>query len=162
MSLILVHFFSFDSPRDYSDLDKLVWNEIHTLGLTPAPRAGMTLCTLGDKLYMFGGSGSSSLCFNDIHIFDISNSMPQTEPKIDFPLATSTWTVAALNDDKIIKSRAGHSMSASGGYLYVIGGSFGQKYFRDYFILDTGKKTHWQLSHRQLFRSCPRDQNKRS
>jgi N-acetylneuraminic acid mutarotase len=51
-------------------IDKLAWTEIKVEGITPSPRAGMKLCTLQDKLYLFGGSGSSSMCFNDVHYFD--------------------------------------------------------------------------------------------
>ena len=44
--------------------------EVH--GSLPHPRAGMSLSALRGKLYLFGGSGTSSKCFNDLHVFSPS------------------------------------------------------------------------------------------
>ena len=38
----------------------------------PHPRAGMTLTSLRGRLYLFGGSGTSSKCFQDLQILDRS------------------------------------------------------------------------------------------
>jgi len=39
-------------------------------GVLPYPRAGMTFTALRGRLYLFGGSGTSSKCFQDLHILD--------------------------------------------------------------------------------------------
>ena len=42
--------------------------------------------------------------------------------------------------EKPIKARAGHTMTVFEGKLYIIGGSYGQSYFKDFYIIDTGNK----------------------
>lgn len=39
-------------------------------GILPHPRAGMTLTALKGRLYLFGGSGTSAKCFQDLQILD--------------------------------------------------------------------------------------------
>ena len=39
-------------------------------GLLPHPRAGMTFTAVHERLFLFGGSGPSSKCFQDLHVFD--------------------------------------------------------------------------------------------
>jgi hypothetical protein len=39
-------------------------------GVLPHPRAGMTITSNRGKLYLFGGSGTSAKCFNDLQILD--------------------------------------------------------------------------------------------
>lgn len=46
------------------------WTCPHVGGVLPHPRAGMTLTALRERLYLFGGSGSSSKCFQDLQILD--------------------------------------------------------------------------------------------
>lgn len=36
----------------------------------PHPRAGMTLACHRDMLFLFGGSGPSATCYNDLHVYD--------------------------------------------------------------------------------------------
>jgi len=47
-----------------------VWSSPNVGGLKPHPRAGMTITVLRDRLYLFGGSGTSSKCFHDLQILD--------------------------------------------------------------------------------------------
>lgn len=47
-----------------------VWSKPRVGGDLPYPRAGMTLTALRGRLYLFGGSGTSSKCFNDLQILD--------------------------------------------------------------------------------------------
>lgn len=42
----------------------------HIGGVLPHPRAGMTLTALRGRLFLFGGSGTSSKCFQDLQILD--------------------------------------------------------------------------------------------
>ena len=74
--------------------------------------------SIEDKLYLFGGSGPSAICFNDLQIFDSVN---------------NTWQVAQIYDEDNlgnfgglmeVKPRAGHSMSVfDENKLIIVGGS---------------------------------------
>jgi hypothetical protein len=46
------------------------WTCPHVGGVLPHPRAGMTLTALRGRLYLFGGSGTSAKCFQDLQILD--------------------------------------------------------------------------------------------
>jgi hypothetical protein len=50
--------------------DTLTWTCPHVSGVLPHPRAGMTLTALGGRLFLVGGSGTSSKCFHDLQILD--------------------------------------------------------------------------------------------
>lgn len=84
----------------------------------------MELCNVNDKLYLFGGSGPHAFCFNDLYTFD--------------PV-TSTWNHEnnIQDGDPSPNARAGHSMTLVDCKLYIIGGSYGQEYLKDVYILDT-------------------------
>lgn len=47
-----------------------VWTFPQIGGVLPHPRAGMTLTAMGGRLYLFGGSGTSAKCFQDMQILD--------------------------------------------------------------------------------------------
>ena len=83
----------------------------------------MSLSSINGKLYLFGGSGPSASCFNDLQIFD---------PK------TNCWVQANICDNEnVLKPRAGHSATVVNSKLYIVGGSCGSLYYKDYFVLDT-------------------------
>lgn len=52
------------------DTNTSVWSAPLIGGVLPHPRAGMTLTALRGRLFLFGGSGTSSKCFDDLQIFD--------------------------------------------------------------------------------------------
>mmetsp|Transcript_22188 Transcript_22188/g.33883 ORF Transcript_22188/g.33883 Transcript_22188/m.33883 type:complete len:566 (-) Transcript_22188:509-2206(-) len=52
------------------DVRTSTWSSPHVGGVVPQARAGMTLTALRDRLYLFGGSGTSSKCFDDLQILD--------------------------------------------------------------------------------------------
>jgi hypothetical protein len=54
------------------DTETSTWSCPHAGGVLPHPRAGMTLTALRGRLYLFGGSGTSSKCFQDLQILDRS------------------------------------------------------------------------------------------
>lgn len=56
-----------------------VWSRPHVSGDLPYPRAGMTLTALRGRLYLFGGSGTSSKCFNDLQILDRKEMVSRVE-----------------------------------------------------------------------------------
>ena len=52
------------------DTETSNWTCPRAGGVLPHPRAGMTLTALRGRLYLFGGSGTSSKCFQDLQILD--------------------------------------------------------------------------------------------
>jgi hypothetical protein len=52
------------------DTETSNWTRPRAGGTLPHPRAGMTLTALRGRLYLFGGSGTSSKCFQDLQILD--------------------------------------------------------------------------------------------
>eukprot|EP01082_Thalassiosira_pseudonana_P005351 g4989.t1 g4989 contig18:399533-401689(-) len=52
------------------DTSTSTWSTPRVTGVKPHPRAGMTLTALRGRLYLFGGSGTSSKCFDDLQILD--------------------------------------------------------------------------------------------
>jgi hypothetical protein len=50
-----------------------------------------------------------------------------------------------MNDMSKIKPRAGHSMTTWEDKLFIMGGSYGQQYYRDFYIIDTSKKQNLNL-----------------
>jgi leucine-zipper-like transcriptional regulator 1 len=52
------------------DTETSNWTCPRAGGTLPHPRAGMTLTSLRGRLYLFGGSGTSSKCFQDLQILD--------------------------------------------------------------------------------------------
>ena len=101
-----------------------IWSQVQVVGESPAPRAGMELCNVSEKMFLFGGSGPHAYCFNDLYTFDPS---------------TATWEHCnnMLENEKSPNARAGHSMTLVDCKLYIIGGSYGQDYLKDVYILDT-------------------------
>jgi N-acetylneuraminic acid mutarotase len=107
------------------DLVQFMWTQVQVVGESPAPRAGMEICNVNDQLYLFGGSGPHAFCFNDLYTFDT---------------ITSSWqhcnNFRSSNSSLQPKARAGHSMTLVDCKLYIIGGSYGQDYLKDVYILD--------------------------
>lgn len=52
------------------DVATSTWTCPRVGGVLPHPRAGMTLTALRGRLFLFGGSGTSSKCFHDLQILD--------------------------------------------------------------------------------------------
>ena len=97
----------------------------------------MELCNVNDRLYLFGGSGPHAYCFNDLYTFD---------------LASCTWDHcnSQLDPEKSPNARAGHSMTLVDCRLYIIGGSYGQEYLKDVYILDTDPCPDFVASDREM------------
>jgi hypothetical protein len=52
------------------DATTMRWSAPHIGGRPPSPRAGMTFTQVRDRIFLFGGSGPSAKCFNDLQIFE--------------------------------------------------------------------------------------------
>lgn len=102
------------------------WSEPMTKGTPPTPRDSHSCTTVGDNLFVFGGTdGKSTL--KDLHVLDIS---------------LNTWISPTVRGD-IPDGREGHSSSLIGKQLFIFGGSgkassnSDQEFYNDLFILNT-------------------------
>mmetsp|Transcript_25240 Transcript_25240/g.54649 ORF Transcript_25240/g.54649 Transcript_25240/m.54649 type:complete len:476 (+) Transcript_25240:162-1589(+) len=76
-----------------------VWSRPHVGGDLPYPRAGMTLTALRGRLYLFGGSGTSSKCFNDLQILDRKEMAWLNVTQLKDTSGSSLATQNSLNGD---------------------------------------------------------------
>lgn len=86
----------------------------------------MTLSIIRDCLYLFGGSGHTTRCFNDVHVYD---------PK------EQAWLLChnAASDGFCPERRAGHVAVVVDRRLFISGGACGTQYYGKgkWYILDT-------------------------
>lgn len=77
----------------------------------------MSLTNLNDRLILFGGSGHSALCYNDIQVYDPEKNRWHMvrSPKLE-------------REEELPHPRAGHSCNIAGTQLFIIGGSYGPNY----------------------------------
>ncbi|GAB2270150.1 hypothetical protein Dimus_005058 [Dionaea muscipula] len=81
------------------------WSHLSTKGTLPTPRDSHTCTTVGDNLYVFGGTdGSNPL--NDLHILDTTS---------------STWISPSPRGDAP-EAREGHGAALVGKQLFIFGG----------------------------------------
>jgi hypothetical protein len=113
------------------DTETSTWSEPRVGGVKPHPRAGMTLTALRGKLYLFGGSGTSSKCFDDLQILDRES---------------MSWL--DVNDEKDCRHRE-REVNANDGDLYMDGMQDGMREKRNGMLVD------WRSSedHQHLFAS---------
>ncbi|CAD7960223.1 unnamed protein product [Amoebophrya sp. A120] len=167
---LLFIFGGWDGSKRLNDLHCLdvhtrVWSYLRVNGQPPLARAGMSLSNVHGLLYLFGGSGHTTRCFNDAHVFD---------PK------TNTWMEAFPTDSKLCytkrkvqqtlrltpgqscvpERRAGHACVAVGRRLFVFGGACGTHYFEKghVFLLDTDAAPEVSLDVSPLVSSVVRSQ----
>ena len=72
---------SLTSSVEVFDITSLSWSSLVTLGVPPAAIMNYSCCTIGSKVYMFGGSCMNDDCFhNDLFMMDtLSNKWRQME-----------------------------------------------------------------------------------
>ncbi|KAG9456799.1 hypothetical protein H6P81_001307 [Aristolochia fimbriata] len=88
------------------DLDTLIWHEVETMQISPAPRFDHVAAVNAERyLLVFGGS-SHSICFNDLHVLD---------------LQTMEWSQPQIQGD-IVTARAGHAGATLDENWYIVGG----------------------------------------
>ncbi|KAJ6834919.1 tip elongation aberrant protein 1-like isoform X1 [Iris pallida] len=114
-------------------------------GNPPSPRDSHSCTTVGDRLFVFGGTdGSSPL--KDLHILDTS---------------TNQWIVPAISGEGP-PAREGHSAALVDKRIFIFGGcgkSIGnpeEVYYNDLYILDT-EALAWERARTFGIPPCPRD-----
>lgn len=108
------------------DTANQTWSQPLIKGIPPTPRDSHSCTTVGDNLFVFGGTdGMSPL--KDLHILDTS---------------THTWISPSLRGDGP-EAREGHSAALVGKRLFVFGGcgksadNNDEIYYNDIYILNT-------------------------
>ncbi|KAF3793548.1 Kelch domain-containing protein 3 [Nymphaea thermarum] len=108
------------------DTIKQTWSKPMVKGVPPLPRDSHSCTTVGNKLFVFGGTdGHNPL--NDLHVLDTT---------------TNTWTQPIISGDGP-EAREGHSATLVGRRLFIFGGcgkSFEEDeeiYYNNLYILDT-------------------------
>lgn len=136
------------------DIATSTWTFPKVGGVKPFPRAGMTLTSLRGRLFLFGGSGTSAKCFQDLQIYDRQEMAWLDVSQYDGKRGISCYNDAATwertpnpNDEDAVPSvlihgsgprrRAGHTATAVHSNIFIFGGSCGSDYLNDFFVLDT-------------------------
>ncbi|XP_010477041.1 PREDICTED: kelch domain-containing protein 3-like [Camelina sativa] len=108
------------------DAAKQIWTQPMINGTPPSPRDSHSCTTVGDNLFVFGGTdGSKPL--NDLHILDTSS---------------HTWRCPSVRGEGP-EAREGHSATLVGKRLFVFGGCGksshinDEVYYNDLYILNT-------------------------
>jgi len=105
------------------------------------PRGAHTACTIGHKLYIFGGispqlqqqASSSSRQDDD---YEYLNTL------LIFDLQTEAWSTPNIKGT-LPQACAGHAAAAAGKYVFVFGGRNGSLLLQDMYMLDTGMLYIW-------------------
>jgi hypothetical protein len=58
----------------YCQADSLTWSQPSTKGISPTPRHGHTMTTVGKFLYIFGGTDGKK-SFNNLFVLDIGEAV---------------------------------------------------------------------------------------
>ncbi|KAF8399614.1 hypothetical protein HHK36_015483 [Tetracentron sinense] len=108
------------------DTVRQTWSKPMVKGIPPSPRDSHSCTTVGENLFVFGGTdGKSPL--KDLHILDTSS---------------NTWISPRLSG-KGPEAREGHSAALIGKQLFIFGGcgkswnNTDEVYYNDLYILDT-------------------------
>ncbi|KAK8560002.1 hypothetical protein V6N12_012810 [Hibiscus sabdariffa] len=108
------------------DTTERTWRQLATKGTPPTPRDSHSCTTVGDNLFVFGGTdGMNPL--KDLHILDT---------------ATHTWICPSVRGEGP-EAREGHSAALVGKRLFIFGGcgkssdNNDEIYYNDIYILNT-------------------------
>ncbi|KAJ0229447.1 hypothetical protein HA466_0316080 [Hirschfeldia incana] len=108
------------------DVERQIWTEPVIRGVPPSPRDGHSCTTVGDNLFVFGGTdGKHSL--NDLHVLDTSS---------------HTWKCIEVSGE-VPDAREAHSAKRSGKFILIFGGCRkvpgldDEVYYNDLYILCT-------------------------
>ncbi|KAL3514157.1 hypothetical protein ACH5RR_026874 [Cinchona calisaya] len=88
------------------DLTEKTWSVADATGDIPPPRVGVTMASVGDTIYVFGGRDGTHKELNELYSFDTS---------------ANKWTLLSSGDTGP-ESRSYHSMVADDWRIYVFGG----------------------------------------
>nr|GEX77611.1 nitrile-specifier protein 5 [Tanacetum cinerariifolium] len=88
------------------DLNTLTWSIAEVTGDTPPPRVGVTMASIGETIYVFGGRDATHAELNELYSFDT---------------CTNKWTLLSSGDTGP-ENRSYHSVATDERRVYVFGG----------------------------------------
>jgi len=88
------------------DLNDLTWSVADVTGDIPPPRVGVTMASVGDTIYVFGGRNATHKELNEFYAFDT---------------CTNKWTLIS-NGETGPAHRSYHSVTADDRRVYIFGG----------------------------------------
>lgn len=88
------------------DLNNLTWSVADVTGDVPPPRVGVTMATVSETIYVFGGRDSAHKELDELYSFDT---------------CTNKWILLS-NGDSGPAHRSYHSMTADDRHVYFFGG----------------------------------------
>nr|GFA57312.1 hypothetical protein [Tanacetum cinerariifolium] len=88
------------------DLNTLTWSIAEVTGDTPPPRVGVTMASIGETIYVFGGRDATHAELNELYSFDT---------------CTNKWTLLSSGDTRP-ENRSYHSVATDDSRVYVFGG----------------------------------------
>lgn len=90
------------------DLENCTWSVADVTGDVPPPRVGVTMASVGETIYVFGGRDKAHKELNELYSFDT---------------CTNKWTLISSGDTEGPANRSYHSMTSDGiRRVYVFGG----------------------------------------
>lgn len=95
-----------DNKIHVFDLKELTWSAITGTGDVPPPRVGVTMATIGNTIYVFGGRDTEHKELNELYSFDTS---------------TNKWTLISSGDTGP-PHRSYHSVTTDDRHVYIFGG----------------------------------------
>ncbi|KAJ6542737.1 galactose oxidase [Mycena capillaripes] len=102
---------------DVSNIAKMRWEELQTIGRKPSHRGYHTANLIGNVMIVVGGSDGKD-CFNDIWCLNLD---------------TLRWTKLLVDTPH---RRLSHTSTQVGSYLFIIGGHDGQRYRSDLLLFN--------------------------
>nr|VDC88717.1 unnamed protein product [Brassica rapa] len=122
----------FTSQVHVFDAGEQIWSEPMMRGVPPSPRDSHSCTTVGDNLFVYGGT-DGKYYLNDLHVLDTSS---------------HTWKCLEVRGEEP-DAREAHSATLVGKHIFVFGGRGkvpgldDEVYFNDLYILNTETIT-WQ------------------
>jgi N-acetylneuraminic acid mutarotase len=110
------------------DIEAEVWTSEKMDGEIPVPRSGYSSCTVGDRIYIYGGEGESQL-YQDLFVFDANTKTWSEITGLDLPSARKNACMACIFPNFVI-----------------FGGTTVKGYDGDLFSISLAKKTTQRLS----------------
>mmetsp|Transcript_10009 Transcript_10009/g.37350 ORF Transcript_10009/g.37350 Transcript_10009/m.37350 type:complete len:925 (+) Transcript_10009:969-3743(+) len=104
------------------------WRRIQQKGHIPKPRHDHSMCVVGGKMFLFGGTNSEEY-YKDL---------------LEFDLSSNTW-FRTKTHGKSPGRRSGHSAVMYGTSIYIFGGGNDEKLYNDIFMLNTETLTWTEL-----------------
>ncbi|GBG30908.1 Kelch domain-containing protein 3 [Hondaea fermentalgiana] len=117
--------FDYYSDTMALDLETNTWHKVRTGGRAPTARYGHRASVVGERMYIFGGSGPNGKLHNEVFFLD-----------------TTTWCwveVTATNAGP--RPRFNHAQTLVGDKIVIHGGWNGTECFDDMWIFDTATST---------------------